>query len=48
MGSDAHRTLDLAGNFDIAFDILESVGFEEIAVYHNRIPNFIKINSLKK
>lgn len=48
MGSDAHKIDDLAANFDLAFAILESVGFEEIAVYHNRTPDFIKINSLKK
>lgn len=48
MGSDAHRIEDLAKNFNDAFDILENVGYEEIAVYHNRIPNFVKIKELRK
>ena len=47
MGSDAHKIGDLANNFDVAFAILESVGFSEIAVYHNRIPDFYKIKLLK-
>lgn len=47
MGSDAHRTDDLAKNFDIAFDILEDAGFSEIAIYHSRKPDFVKIKTLK-
>lgn len=47
MGSDAHKIGDLANNFDVAFDILESVGFKDVAVYHNRIPDFYKIKLLK-
>lgn len=47
MGSDAHKTCDLASNFDVAFSILEEVGFEEVAIYHKRIPDFIKIKQLK-
>ncbi len=47
MGSDAHKVDDLASNFDVAFDILEYVGFEDIAIYHNRIPDFYKIKLLK-
>lgn len=46
MGSDAHKIEDLAKDFNIALDILENVGFNEIAVYHNRRPDFIKIKSL--
>ncbi len=47
MGSDAHKIDDLARNFNMAFDILENIGFEEIAVYHNRVPNFVKIKNIK-
>lgn len=47
IGSDAHRVEDLASHFDIAIDLLEQSGFEEIAVYYNRKPDFIKIKTLK-
>lgn len=47
MGSDAHKVEDLAKGFDVAFDILENVGFEDVAIYHNRIPDFYKIKLLK-
>lgn len=48
MGSDAHKIQDLAKNFNEAFDILEDVGYKEIAIYHNRIPDFVKIKQLRK
>ncbi len=48
MGSDAHKADDLAKDFNLALDILENVGFKEIAVYHCRKPDFIKIKSLRK
>lgn len=47
MGSDAHKTDDLAKDFDVAIEILEDVGFNEIAVYHNRKPDFVKLKTLK-
>lgn len=47
MGSDAHKVDDLAKDFDLAFEILENVGFKEVAIYHNRIPDFVKTKSLK-
>lgn len=47
IGSDAHKVEDLASHFDIAIDVLEQAGFEEIAVYHNRKPDFIKIKAFK-
>lgn len=47
IGSDAHRVEDLASHFDIAIDIIEQIGFEEIAVYHNRKPDFVKIKTFK-
>lgn len=48
MGSDAHKIDDLAKDFDIALSMLEMVGFNEIAVYHNRKCDFVKIKSLYK
>lgn len=47
LGSDAHKACDLAYGFDEALDILEEVGFNEIAVYHNREPEFVKIKSMR-
>lgn len=48
IGSDAHNIKDLASHFDVAYDLLESAGFDEIAVFHDRKPSFIKIKDLKK
>lgn len=48
IGSDAHKKEDLASNFDVAYDMLESVGFDNLTVYHNRKPKFIKIKKLYK
>lgn len=48
IGSDAHKISDLASQFSLVYDILESVGFNEVAVYHNRQPEFIKIKNLKR
>ena len=48
IGSDAHNKKDLASHFDVAYDLLESVGFEKITVFHKREPSFIKIRELKK
>lgn len=47
IGSDAHNSLDLANNFNIAYSILEYLGFKNIAIYHNRQPEFIKIKKLR-
>ena len=43
IGSDAHKKEDLASNFNDVLNILEASGFNEIAVFHNRTPGFIKI-----
>lgn len=43
IGSDAHKVEDLSSNFDDVYNILESLNIEEIAVYHERIPQFVKI-----
>lgn len=48
MGSDAHKIGDLGKDFNIAFDMLESIGVKNIAVYHKRQPDFIRINDLRK
>lgn len=47
LGSDAHKADDLGSNFNDALDILEKSGFNEIAVYHKRIPEFINIKELR-
>lgn len=43
IGSDAHKVSDLASYFDIVYDMLDSIGFDEFAVYHERVPQFVKI-----
>lgn len=48
IGSDAHRIEHLAKDFDVAISILENVGIENIAIYHNRQPDFIKVKGLIK
>lgn len=46
VGSDAHKTDDLGKDFDIAYNMLREAGFKEIAIFHNRKPEFIKIKEL--
>lgn len=48
IGSDAHKTDDLGSYFDIATNMLEQVGFDEVAIYHKRKPKFIKLKDFKK
>ncbi len=43
VGSDAHKADDLIGDFNIAYSMLKDAGFNEIAVYHNREPEFVKV-----
>lgn len=47
IGSDAHKTSDLASHFSLAYNLLEEAGFDSVATYHNRIPEFTKIKKLK-
>ena len=47
IGSDAHNYHDLGSNFDLAIEILEAAGFDEITMFHRRQPEFIKTKSLK-
>ena len=48
LGSGSVKSGTLCNNFDNALDIIESVGFDEVATYHRREPDFEKIKSLKK
>ena len=43
IGSDAHKIEDLGKDFDIAYNMLKEADFREVAIYHNRKPEFIKI-----
>lgn len=43
IGSDAHKVDDLAKDFDVAYELLKKAGFDEIAIFHHRKPDFIKI-----
>ncbi len=43
LGSDAHRIEDYLKDFDIALELLRKAGFDEIAVYKNRVPSYVKI-----
>lgn len=47
IGSDAHKTKELAKDFDSTIEVIEKCGFDEICVFHQRQPNFIKIKKLK-
>lgn len=48
VGSGAHEANELAKNFEMAYDIVESVGFDEVAIYHERKPDFVKIKELRR
>lgn len=47
VGSDAHVAKDLGSYFGEAYELAEAAGFDEIAVFHDRVPEFRKIRSLK-
>lgn len=47
IGSDAHKVEDLSSDFEEVYDILESLNINEISVYHERVPQFVKIKDLK-
>ncbi len=47
IGSDAHKIDDLAKDFNIVYDMLEYLDIENIAIFHKRKPEFIKISELK-
>ena len=46
VGSDAHKANDLASYFGLTYRILQLIGYDEVAIYHNRRPDFVKIKSL--
>lgn len=48
VGSDAHALEDLAADFDLAYSMLESIGYDSVAIYHNRQVEYIKIKELRK
>lgn len=43
VGSDAHQFSDLGSYFDKVYDIFELLKIDEIALYHNRYPELIKV-----
>lgn len=43
IGSDAHKPEDIAANFDVAADILESAGFGYYTTFEGRMPMFNRI-----
>lgn len=47
IGSDAHESKYLASHFDDAYDLLEKIGFKEIAIFRRRDPVFCAIATLK-
>lgn len=48
VGSDAHRVEHLANYFEIAYGLLELNDIDEVCVYHNRKPDFVKIKDLRR
>lgn len=43
VGSDAHRPEQIAFRFDTAYEMLREAGFDQIALFRNKKPEFIKI-----
>lgn len=48
LGSGATSVENLGKYYEYAYDLIESVGFDSIATYHNRTPDFDKIKSLRR
>lgn len=48
LGSGSVKSDTLCIDYDNALDIIESIGFDEVATYHRREPDFEKIKSLRK
>lgn len=42
-GSDAHKPQDVAADFDLAYALLEEIGFKYVTVFKDKKPQFIKI-----
>lgn len=45
LGSDAHNTNDLAKDFNLVYDMLEYLNIDNIAIFHKREPEFIKVKN---
>lgn len=43
IGSDAHKKENIGYGFDVAEDILQSIGFQYYTIFKNRKPEFIKL-----
>ncbi len=43
LGSDAHRAEDLGSHFKQAREIIEYAGFTSLAIYRNRVPQFLTL-----
>ena len=48
LGSGSSTGDTLCKNFDTALDIIETSGFDEVATYHVRVPDFEKVKSLRR
>ena len=48
LGSCATSVSDLGRDYDFTYDILEGVGFDEVATYHKRVPEFQKVKDLRR
>ncbi len=48
LGSDCHKAEDLCADFDKAYELLLSCGFEYVCIFKNRKPEFIKIEEKYK
>lgn len=48
LGSGVSQADEICRYFDYAYDLVEAVGFSEIATYHKRTPDFEKVKSLRK
>lgn len=46
LGSDAHRTTDIAYDFKASLQLLQSIGFKYITTFTNQQPTFHKIETL--
>lgn len=46
IGSDAHTPQYIASNFDMAYKMLEEVGFEYLTVFKDKIPKFLRLKDI--
>lgn len=43
VGSDAHKSADVAGDFDRAEELLKDIGYEYYCIYKDRTPEFLRL-----